>query len=245
MRASSASLVFGLLSLATSLTGACRTTPETPLEPVAPPVQYVPDRTAADPPPPAPRRTPPTQLPPSAPPPRASTPPPAPPRAAAVSTDPPEISRSVGAPGEVIIFWPRVIPRTETPEMRAVAFGLQQRLRAIAMRTFPGKRVDVRPEPERVCPRAGCTATTIGVVLANDVQGCAAIAFVSAPGQSPQELVPWGGEVRLKTSKVPFRDPPEAQVTLDDYVPCAKLLDDEKLAQREADVVAALIRNFH
>src|SRR5262249_26564909 len=87
--------------------------------------------------------------------------------AAHQGADAPEISRSAGVSGGVVVLWPRV-PRDSgaTSEgNRKMAAGIQRRLTAIVQRALPGRSVDVRPEPERVCPRSGCTALAVGAVL--------------------------------------------------------------------------------
>ena len=155
--------------------------------------------------------------------------------------DSPQISRSVGVEGGVVVLWPRVIgsPDAGLP-ITSVARELQSRLVAITKRVAPGRPVDVRPEPERVCPRAGCAATSVGVLLAVRGRGCAAVALVSEPGQSPAELVPWGGGVNLKSSSALFREPPEQSVSVSDYARCESLL--EELSDQ--DVEAAIQRKL-
>jgi hypothetical protein len=155
--------------------------------------------------------------------------------------DAPEISRSVGKQGGAVVFWPRVIPRSDDPAIDALAGKLQQRLVDVAKKGLGGKEIDIRPKPERVCPREGCEAMTVGVLLLHAGGGCSALALVSGPGKSATKLVPWAGLVELKQSEVPFREHPESQVTIKDAVPCDKLI--ESLDAKEADVVAALQRN--
>ncbi len=150
----------------------------------------------------------------------------------------PEISRSVGPAGGVIVLWPRVSPRGAAEDLRPLARALQRRLRELAERTLPGRPVEERPEPERVCPRQGCTAAALGAVLARGKKGCVALALVSAPGAGPARLVPWAGEVALQRDTIPFREPPEAEITVADFTPCDRLLED--LGAREAEVAAAL-----
>ncbi len=160
--------------------------------------------------------------------------------APAQTGDAPEISRSVGAQGGVVVFWPRVIPRDVVPMTRDLAAALQRKIRDVVARTLPGRPIDVRPEPERVCPRAGCTAMTVGVLVHRNQNGCVALALVSGPGTAPSKIVPWGGGVRLRADSVPFREAPETQVTVTDYLTCDGLLDHEQLRERETDVAAAL-----
>jgi hypothetical protein len=104
--------------------------------------------------------------------------------------DAPEISRSVGVEGGILVLWPRVVgPRGSPKPTTDLARQLQSRLVAIAQRVAPGRPIDVRPEPERVCPRSGCAAMSLGVLLAVAGKGCVAVALVSDRGQSPAEPV--------------------------------------------------------
>jgi len=138
----------------------------------------------------------------------------------------------------VVVFWPRVIPRTDDPATKELAGKLQKRLVDLVAKAVPKRERDVRPEPERVCQRSGCAAMTVGVLLVPQNGGCGAVALVSGPGQSASRLVVWGGAVELKQKEVPFRDPPESSITINDMVPCAKLVD--KLGEHDADVVKAI-----
>ena len=151
------------------------------------------------------------------------------------SGDAPEISRSTGVDGGIVILWPRVKDKALAP----VAAQIQQRLAEIAKRALPGRPVDIRPEPERVCPRTGCKAIAIGAgLLQNSSEACAVIAFVSQPGPSDQMLVPWVGDMQLKAPVAAFREPPESQVQVKDYAGCTTIVDG--LAAREKDVEAAI-----
>lgn len=152
-------------------------------------------------------------------------------------SDAPEISRSVGEEGGVLVFWPRVIPRTQDAAMRETAAAIQSRLRAMAEAAAPERAIDVRPEPERVCAKEGCLATTVGAALLDVGGGCAVVGLVAEAGASPTKIVPWVGEVKLATAEVPFRDPPESQVTIVDAMPCDEVvgaLDDGQDALVEA-----------
>ncbi len=153
-------------------------------------------------------------------------------------SDGPHISRSVGEEGGVVVFWPRVIPKTEDAAITSLARDLQKELAGTVKATFTGKAVDVRPEPERVCPRDGCAAMTVGLLLTHIKGGCAVMALVSGPGKAPQKVVPWAGLVQLKRDEVPFREPPESDVTIKDAVPCADVM--KALEEKKADVVAAM-----
>jgi hypothetical protein len=101
----------------------------------------------------------------------------------------------------------------------------------------PGKNVDVRPEPERVCPRAGCNAATVGLLFAKAGEGCAAVALVSAPGKSPARLVPWLGAAKLSKDMVAFRELAEEAARVTDFSRCSTLAEEK---DRDADVVTAI-----
>jgi hypothetical protein len=158
----------------------------------------------------------------------------APPTPPPASGDAPEISRSRGEKGGVVVFWPRIWPKSDDPAVKDLATKLQQKLKEMAEKAVPGRPIDVRPEPERVCPRDGCAATTVGAVLIHKNKACAAVAVVSGPGTSPGRILPWSGAVKLAQESVPFREPPEEQVTVDDFGSCAKLM--EGTAERDAAI---------
>jgi hypothetical protein len=153
-------------------------------------------------------------------------------------TDAPEISRSAGEEGGVVLLWPRVVPRDARDDLRAPAASVQERLRALVQQAAPTRVIDERPEPERVCPRSGCRAPAVGALLVRSGQGCAAFLLVSAAGTSPTGVVPWIGEATVRNSMVPFRDPPEAQVAITDFTPCAAF--GEHLADREPELLERL-----
>lgn len=135
----------------------------------------------------------------------------------------PEISHSKGVPGGIVLLWPRIVPKAETVAMRGPAKALQDRLKAMLMEHFPGRPIDVRPEPERVCPKlGGCDASSVGVLIGVRDGGCVAVVIVSKPGMSKQELMPWAGIMSTKMF-VPFREPPESSIQLEEMVPCDKL----------------------
>jgi hypothetical protein len=138
----------------------------------------------------------------------------------------------------VVVLWPRIIPKSETPRTRALAGSVQEKLRVLVDRALPKRAVDVRPEPERVCPQAGCQAPALGVLLLRKENGCALVALVSEPGRNPTRLVPWVGEVTLKSTQVAFREPPESLVTIKDFMPCDQV--SAQWGKREEDVVSAL-----
>ena len=131
-----------------------------------------------------------------------------------------EISRSLGKKGGVVVLWPRVT--VEGDAANAVAAQVQAALVEIARAL--DDRADVRPAPERVCPKeTGCRATALGAVVAVQGEGCAVVATVSAPGTSPAKLVPWVAELTLEGKEIAFRKPPEVAVQVTDFTPCGEL----------------------
>ncbi len=142
------------------------------------------------------------------------------------ANDSAEISRSLGAPGGVVVLWPRIVPRSEDPATLAMAEQVQARLATMAKKSA-GDAVDRRPSPERVCPKdGGCRGASVGAVIAVKDKGCALVAVVSGPGIAPARLVPWAGTVKLRSSESPFREPPENEITVEEFVPCDKLAAD-------------------
>lgn len=154
--------------------------------------------------------------------------------------DAPEISRSGGKLGEVLIFWPRIIPASDDPAMHAIAVDLQQRMREMVARNLPDRKIDVRPEPERVCPQSGCEAMTVGVLLLHDEQGCAAVALISRANGGNVVMIPWVGDVTLQAGSISPRTHPEDSITVTDFAPCGSVLT--RLSEHEADVTTALLR---
>lgn len=141
------------------------------------------------------------------------------------ANDAPEISRGVGDAGTVVVLWPRVLPKTDDPKAKDLAERVQIKLDQLAAKS--GKKVDKRPAPERVCPKGeGCKGVSLGAVLAIKDKGCAVVALVGPPGVQPVTLVPLAGDVKLASTSAPFREPPENQVTVSEFVPCDKLLQD-------------------
>lgn len=143
------------------------------------------------------------------------------------------VSRSRGTEGGVVVLWPRVLEGAE-----AEGPTVQDRMRQVAERVVDASTVDVRPEPERVCPQGGCAAASLGAIIRRNDQGCAVIAMVSPPGQTPARLVPWAGEIRLRETNVPFREAPEPHISIREFVPCGELVD--ALAAREGEIEAAI-----
>ena len=146
------------------------------------------------------------------------------------------ISQSRGKKGGVVVMWPRVIPHTLDREVAAQAAVLQARLVEVAERAAPVAPRDVRPDPERVCPRdKGCKAVSLGMLIGQQDGGCVAIGLLGRPGLLDRELIPLAGEVELATDTVPFRASPEDAVTVREFVPCSQLddvLDDATLVLR-------------
>jgi hypothetical protein len=134
----------------------------------------------------------------------------------------PEVSHSRGVDGGVVLLWPRVVPKSDTALMRGPAKALQDRLKGMLEQAFPGRPIDVRPEPERVCPLTGCLGSSVGVLIGVKAGHCIAVVLVSPPGQSDQLLMPWAGVVTTRM-QVPFREPPETGMQIQEMVPCDQL----------------------
>lgn len=143
------------------------------------------------------------------------------------------VSSSAGEEGGVVVFWPRIMGFAG-----AEAALLQERLVAIARRVDPDGPIDVRPEPQRVCPRGGCEAPSLGVLLVVQDGTCATVAIIGRPHDGDLSLVRWTGDLTVRDAQVPFREPPESHITLHDRTPCADLATE--LAAHEAEVEAAL-----
>lgn len=151
----------------------------------------------------------------------------------------PEVSKDPGQAGGVVVLWPRIIPSAIADQNAATASSIQQHMQQIAGRALPGRPINVRPNPERVCPKGGCAAPSLNVFFTRQANACVAVALVAGAGEVNTRLVPWAGEVVFKGGdSVPFRQPPENQVTIKDYVPCDALMTE--MAKQDAAVEAAL-----
>jgi len=149
------------------------------------------------------------------------------------------VSSSAGEAGGAVVLWPRVIPASDAAGTRALAARLQQTLVAWTAEALPGAPLDVRPEPQRVCPRSGCLGLSVGVLLVHhEDRTCAVVAAVSPPGVSEQRLLPWAGQVALKDGEsIAFRAPAESHVIIRDFLPCDGL-DAHLAGGREAVIQA-------
>lgn len=143
------------------------------------------------------------------------------------------VSTSAGEEGGIVVMWPRVMGFADGESAL-----LQQRLVEIARRVAPNAPIDVRPEPQRVCPRGGCNAPSIGVLLVVQDGTCATVAVIGRPHEGNLTLVPWTGVLEVSDRNVPFREPPESHVVLHDRTACADLATE--LGTNEAEVEAAL-----
>lgn len=161
-----------------------------------------------------------------------------PPQTSPATLEERHVSQSAGTPGGVTLLWPRIIPRDIVDENRDLAAALQQRMKGIVEKHLPGRAIDFRPEPERVCPKTGCAGVSVGLLLSRQGQGCLVLALISRPGVSPTRIVPWVGKVQLRADTVGFREWPESQITVADYIPCNSLLT--TMDSQEANVAAAL-----
>ncbi len=139
--------------------------------------------------------------------------------------DGPEISRSRGKKGGVVVLYPRIVPATQDATVTDLAGKLQQKLAALAGGVVDPKKVDVRPAPERVCNQLGCKAASVSIMVGQRNGGCALVGIVSGPGTSPQQLVPLAGQLQLMGSSAPFRQPPEQLLTISEFAACATVLE--------------------
>lgn len=150
----------------------------------------------------------------------------------------PEISHSKGVAGGVVVLFPRIIPSAIAAENQTLAQSIQQKVKQLVEKALPGRPIDVRPSPERVCPKAGCEAMSINVLFTRQNNSCVAVALINAPGVSQTKMVPWGGEVEFKADPIQFRDPPENFVKIKDYATCDQLLTE--MGKQDGFVEAAL-----
>lgn len=165
----------------------------------------------------------------STPPPRRS---PADGDAANVENDP-RVSKSAGEEGGIVVLWPRVVG---IPENEPLA--LQSKLREIAAATLPDAPVDLRPDPERTCPRAGCNGVSVGALLVQQNQSCLVVVLVAEAGPSPTHLIPVMGRMTIRETEIPFREPAESFVHAQDFADCATL--DASLESHRAEIAAAI-----
>jgi hypothetical protein len=141
-----------------------------------------------------------------------------------LSDAPPEVSRSVGHKGSVIVLWPRVVP-AGTAAPGGIAEKVQQRLVELSRRAAGARAIDIRPAPETTCsPKNGCDATSVGAVLVVKGADCAVAAVMAGPNKSAAHLVPWSGKVELAKEIVAFGEKPEPVVKVKEFVPCESLL---------------------
>ena len=149
----------------------------------------------------------------------------------------PEISRSVGVEGGVIILWPRISGAKDATS-RELAAQIQQHLVTLVARAAPGKPVDTRPEPERACSRQGCKAVSVGAVLLREGTACAVVAMISPGGPSSATLVPWAADITLRSPTSKFREAPEPAILVRDFSTCSTIVSE--LPGHDAEVEAAI-----
>jgi hypothetical protein len=147
-----------------------------------------------------------------------------------LSDAPPEVSRSLGHKGSLIVLWPRVINAAGPsdagpPPDNGAAEKVQQRLAELAHRAAGARAIDVRPAPETTCaPKNGCDATSIGAVLVVKGADCAVAAVMAGPNKSAAHLLPWSGKVEFAKDSIAFGESPEPAVKVKEFVPCESLL---------------------
>ncbi|HVY48499.1 MAG TPA: hypothetical protein VHB21_21570, partial [Minicystis sp.] len=139
----------------------------------------------------------------------------------------PDVSRSRGHKGGMVVLWPRVSVATGGDASKAhdAARDAELRLEALAHRAGGARAVDRRPEPEARCPKDGCEATSVSAVVFARPDGCAAVAMIAGPKKSPAHLLKWAGDVELTSDIVPLGAGPEPLVKVKTAVPCEKLFE--------------------
>ncbi|NUN16059.1 MAG: hypothetical protein HUU55_20725 [Myxococcales bacterium] len=152
--------------------------------------------------------------------------------------DDPRISRSRGEKGGVVVLYPRIFPATSDSTMETIAQSIHFRLRKMVETALPGRPVDMRPAPERECPKAGCLAVSVGAVLAHKDGGCVVGVLLGAPDTAPRTLVPWAGGFTVKAPSIPFREPAESYIEIADFANCADM--NTALDAFEPNVIDAL-----
>lgn len=155
--------------------------------------------------------------------------------AVVIEDDDPRVSRSAGEEGGVVVLFPRVMGLPDDEAAR-----LQAHMVEVARRVFPNRPMDVRPDPERVCPRTGCQGISLGALLVVQDGACATVGIIGAPGTTDLTLTRWSGQLTVRDQAIPFREPPESHVTLHDRVPCSEL--EANLAQEDNAVEEAMRR---
>jgi hypothetical protein len=161
--------------------------------------------------------------------------------AAATNLSPSTVCANHGVKGGAVALYPRIIPREASPKVEAVADALQLRLRDTIAAAMPGKPIETCPKPQRVCPQGGCDGLGVGVLLLHKGDSCAALGLINTPGRSIIKIVEWGGKTDLKLTQVEYREPPESQVIVNDFIPCDELLDN--LQERTPALIQAIQSN--
>src|SRR5262245_7029561 len=105
-----------------------------------------------------------------------------------IEDDDNRVSTSAGEAGGVVVLWPRVMGLPENE-----ANDLQEHMATLVRRVFPNRPVDVRPDPERVCPRGGCRGISLGALLVTQNGACSVVAVIGRPGEGELTLIPWAG----------------------------------------------------
>jgi hypothetical protein len=156
-----------------------------------------------------------------------------------LSSAPPDVSRSVGHKGGVVVLWPHLVPPSDDPAAKAIAAKVQQHLADLAHRAAGARDVDVRPAPETRCgPKVGCEATSVSAVIVMKGTTCAVAALIAGPKKAPAHLLPWSGKADFTKDIVPFGEPADPLVKVKDFVPCDALLDKK---QNEEAAIARYI----
>jgi hypothetical protein len=160
-----------------------------------------------------------------------------------LSSSPPEVSRSLGHKGSVIVLWPRLVPASTDPTTNAVASRVQERLADLSKRAAGPRAIDVRPSPETVCAaKNGCDALTVSAVIVVQGTNCAVAALIGGPNKGPSHLLPWSGKVEFTKDTVSFGESPDALVKVKEGVPCDSLL--AKRENEEATIARFIFKQM-
>jgi hypothetical protein len=157
------------------------------------------------------------------------------------SKDPPNIARSKGHRGGLIVLWPRVVPASAAAANHEVVAKVQERLVLLAKRVAGARHIDMRPEPETTCPPDGCDASSISALVYAGDGACALVALIGGPKKAPVNVMQWVGREDIASPTAGFGDAPESLVKVKQFVGCDELLkghDNEDSALARAIVVA-------
>ena len=151
----------------------------------------------------------------------------------------PEVTKELGHQGGMIVLWPRVSAGADPARAHDVAARVHQRLEMLARRAGGARHVEVRPEPEVTCPKAGCIAMIVSAYVVVKGDQCGVVAYAADVNSAPAHLLPWSGKFALKAETFPSNESPAALVGQAELVPCDQLLEGK--ANEEATIARTLV----